>query len=285
MSTLTKVFLVVTLLLSATYLTFSLAYFSQSRNWMLISEKWYRAHQAEVTAHQTDVVRLSEQVASRDREIATLKDEVARVQGNLNATQLQLSQEQFEHEQTKREKRQIEGVHAQVVSDIQRVRQQNQQLQTERDSAVQSKVEAEERAALALSSYHEVESVNTSLQAVNHEITLRLADVQNRYEEARLILNDLKERGFPVGTETVAVPTIRGKVEEVNLDHGIVIINVGADEMVQTGYEFRVYRGEEFLGKVRVTSVFDDGAACDVIEPATGAAIQRGDDVTTHWRY
>lgn len=285
MSTLTKVFLVLTFLLAATFLTFTLIFFSQHDSWMLTAENWYRQTQESRKRHEADVARLTEIVAGREREITQLKDQEAMARSELNQQVQALATTQLELGQTRRELRLLENVHAQVVSDIQRVRQQNRELQAERQAAMQARQEAEDRAALALSSYHEVESVNTSLRAENDELTRRLSDVQNSYNEARLILDDMRARGLDVGTDLVAVPTIRGKVMEVDLEHGIVILDVGAHDLVQNGYEFKVYRGEEFLGRVRVTNVFDDAAACDLIEPATGAAIRKGDDATTHWRY
>jgi chromosome segregation ATPase len=66
----------------------------------------------------------------------------------------------------------------------------------------------------------------------------------------------------------------RGNVE-------LVEVSIGSDDGLAIGHELVVYRGDKYLGKIRLTYVTPDRAVGSVVEPARNATIQRGDNVTT----
>jgi len=73
-------------------------------------------------------------------------------------------------------------------------------------------------------------------------------------------------------------PGISGKVTFVNTTWNFVVLNVGLSNGVVPNGELVVYRGRDFLGKVKVTSAEDNTAVADII-PGSKADIQVGDDV------
>ena len=61
------------------------------------------------------------------------------------------------------------------------------------------------------------------------------------------------------------------------------MLSVGGDDGVVVGTEFVVYRGNQYIVKVRVERVLPDMAACRVIQEtwnARGEEIQQGDSAT-----
>jgi hypothetical protein len=73
-------------------------------------------------------------------------------------------------------------------------------------------------------------------------------------------------------------PGISGKVTFVNTTWNFVVLNVGLSNGVVPNGELIVYRGRDFLGKVKVTSAEDNTAVADIL-PGAKADIQVGDDV------
>lgn len=73
-------------------------------------------------------------------------------------------------------------------------------------------------------------------------------------------------------------PGISGKVTFVNRAWNFVVLNVGLSNGVVPNGELIVYRGRNFLGKVKVTSAEDTTAVADIL-PNAKADIQVGDDV------
>jgi multidrug efflux pump subunit AcrA (membrane-fusion protein) len=73
-------------------------------------------------------------------------------------------------------------------------------------------------------------------------------------------------------------PGISGKVTFVNRAWNFVVLNVGLSNGVVPNGELIVYRGRDFLGKVKVTSAEQNTAVADIL-PNAKADIQIGDDV------
>ena len=91
---------------------------------------------------------------------------------------------------------------------------------------------------------------------------------------------------MPVATLVVnhkPVPPINGKVAGVKADvsPALVLVTVGKDDKVEKGFQFTVYRGSQFVGKVIVEKVNADSAGCRVLFTAPGQVIKAGDDVAT----
>ena len=73
-------------------------------------------------------------------------------------------------------------------------------------------------------------------------------------------------------------PGISGKVTFVNRAWNFVVLNVGLANGVVPNGELIVYRGRDFLGKIKVTSAESNSAVGDIL-PNAKADIQVGDDV------
>jgi len=77
------------------------------------------------------------------------------------------------------------------------------------------------------------------------------------------------------------LPAIDAMVNAVDLDEKLVVLSVGRDDNVQTGFEFTVYRGDEYIGKVQVIKVYPNLAGARIVVLKDGAQIQRGDKAST----
>lgn len=91
----------------------------------------------------------------------------------------------------------------------------------------------------------------------------QIADLQDA-------INRSKVGGMP--------PGISGKVTFVNRAWNFVVLNVGISNGVVPNGELIVYRGRNFLGKVKVTSAEENTSVADILPNAKGD-IQVGDDV------
>ena len=69
--------------------------------------------------------------------------------------------------------------------------------------------------------------------------------------------------------------------ERMLVRSGIILISVGKGDGVAGGMTFEVIRPNEYVGRVRVTDVYDEEAVCRVVLPMTPKQIREGDYVTT----
>lgn len=111
---------------------------------------------------------------------------------------------------------------------------------------------------------------------------VELAAVQETADRQTKILDILWDRlvdARPI-IANMPMPRITGKVLFVDQKDNIVVINVGESQKVKKNFEFTVYRGSEFIGKIRIIDLQDgDMAAGRII--LQRKAIQRGDSVAT----
>jgi hypothetical protein len=71
--------------------------------------------------------------------------------------------------------------------------------------------------------------------------------------------------------------TVVGTSDKVNL----VVVSAGEEDGVRVGFEFTVYRGSEYVGKLIVEKTFPRQAACRILAEMTRGKITKGDRVST----
>ena len=70
-----------------------------------------------------------------------------------------------------------------------------------------------------------------------------------------------------------------GRVLTVDNSTEFVIINLGEKDGVKSGNILSIYRGKEYLGDVKVTSVQPEMSAADIIPPFTSQQVRKNDQV------
>ena len=71
----------------------------------------------------------------------------------------------------------------------------------------------------------------------------------------------------------------RGRVLSVDKEAEFVVSNLGLKQGVQTGSVFSIYRGDEYLGDVRVSRVQEELSAADIIPPFSSRKVRKNDIV------
>jgi len=77
----------------------------------------------------------------------------------------------------------------------------------------------------------------------------------------------------------VLYPDIRTKVIDVSSAHKLVALGVGEDSGIRKGLVFLIHRGDEYIGKVRVTTVWKNFCGGTVVERKK--PMKAGDDAMT----
>lgn len=100
----------------------------------------------------------------------------------------------------------------------------------------------------------------------------------------------LRSKGISTDTisrldPTTVPPPVEGKVVELNPTGRSMEISIGSDDGLATGQElfvFRIQPRAEYIGKVKLVSVYPDKAVADVIgNTVNGKKVQEGDVVTS----
>ncbi len=146
-------------------------------------------------------------------------------------------------------------------------------LSTQRGDLSQSLIEARSNIRRLSDNYMRIQEQNKSL---NQQLLESQASLKAVMEKLAGYVEDPEDA---VPTSVTPPTTIRGSVTKIDqVTEGITFIqvNVGKRDLVKAGMEFTVYRGDEFVGKIKIASV---DTAESVGELTLGGGVQEGDAV------
>ena len=142
-------------------------------------------------------------------------------------------------------------------SNIARLEEEITRLSTEIDTAGDAKKLAERLRNRALL---DKEQLAQQTEALNKELTALKED----YDDQQLLISRIVDSGIRLpDIGVITPPPIDGMV--VGVQEGVVVLSVGKDDNVEIGYEFTIYDGNRFIGKVQVTKVLDDMSGCTIL--------------------
>ena len=282
MSLVAKVFVVLNLIVSVTFLIFAM-------NVWTAQTKWQRMYEVEKVQN----VRLVASDAHRERDLSmealrqakNYSEEKARnvdlrLARNTERDKAQelvvrLAQEQNERQLLAATKEEIERENRRMGDDLLKIKgvvlKQQQALVIERENAVRAKNDKSDVE-------NELNSTKQTLNAMTkdkRQIEDDLAQQTSRIE--RLLKN-----GVPVaallGEDSHAIqPTISdGRVLGVRPEIKIVMLSIGSQQGVKPGFQFTVKRADQYITRVQVDKVYPDMSVARYIE---GAMNKQGLDV------
>jgi uncharacterized protein (DUF3084 family) len=289
MNTTTKVFIVINLLLTLGLAFMAMTQYAYSEHWKRrwhkdtkmvaeqlltvrdqIRDQSFRATRAEQARErlsadldnaQANIKRLENDITKLETEVTSAKAEAARKEDTISA-------------QNKR----IDSLQESLDIARKRMSELNHIAQVSRAVAFQLSVklaEVEDDLNNANTELHRRETTILELEQSMKRKDAYLALVQDRYPR---VWNDISS------DRVTADVVIRGVVAAVrtnpNGQQDLVMVTVGEDMDVQEGMEFIIYRGSQYIVKVRAERVLEDMVACRVITDTwntKGQPIQQGD--------
>jgi len=208
-------------------------------------------------------------VAAQKQEAVKAKQDAAAAQAQVQAAQTQLTEVQSK------------------VTDLTSQLSDAQKKQSDLEAAVQQSADSTKKAQDELTRVTGVlkgeapEEVMGQIDKLNAQVAADNAEqkiLQDQLQAANKQVEDLKVAINASSHGGTMPPGISGKVTFVNTTWNFVVLNVGLSNGVVPNGELIVYRGRDFLGKVKVTSAEDNTAVADIL-PGAKADIQVGDDV------
>jgi hypothetical protein len=226
--------------------------------------------QQEKTQMTAQLQELQQKVALIDGQLKERTDQLSRTNQELEAARTavdtqtaaaNLAQEQatFRQEETLRQRERNQRLQEQINQLLAKVREGEDALFAQ-NLTIESMQERQEDVIAQMTTYRDI------LRANN--MSLNPEDYQN------------------LVSATEPPPTVTGQVLNTRVSETsgteFVLISLGKDDGFEKGHELSVYRGNDYLGKIKLTSVYPDKAVGTVIpssRPRNGQ-IQKGDNVT-----
>jgi hypothetical protein len=280
MSALSKVFVVVVFILSVAFFGTSATLFKTRLDWKkayLDFEKGVKTELEQLKERNKSLVALTDNLqktidAERAAE-AQLGVEIKRLTGDLAEEKKSVQIARSEASTTK-------VLMDQVSQTAEAVTKSNQALQEALDKA---KGERETALAEAATSRQERDSMQLDLsksQQELHALKVELKDLGEKFDTLAVVYERAKQV-LPEALTPDTAPPIDGVVKAVDGEEKLVVLSVGRDDKVETGFDFTIYRGDEFLGKVKVIKVYPNLSGARILFTKDGATLQPGDKATT----
>ncbi len=286
MSTVTKVFVIINMVLAIAFAFIQLTLYSKRVKFKDNYEREYEAHaqtkkdlggqidelkktQGKLTKDLADATRT---VKERDSMIDTLRANYREYNTKyLEAhAQFMLVQSKFEESVNELNRRhdQIDVMHKIILKQQQAltVAKRNER------NAIDQKIEIE----------NDLNNVRQQL----HEVDKEKNRVERDLFHHNWIIEKLMEAGVDVndlvfGGGATPAPPIDGRVLAVRKDVNLVMLSVGSDDGVKPGFKFTIFRNDVYIGIVNVEKVFHDMSSARIIPDLTPKEISEGDSAAT----
>jgi hypothetical protein len=187
--------------------------------------------------------------------------EVQSLSNELNSANAERAQKAAELTSSNNALKQAQDNLSNAVAEVQKLRDENVTLQKETDAQIKRSIELTDGLAKA-------NGDRSVLKERNEQLTL---DVDNA---TRL----LKGLGMSIKDPSDAskIPVV-GIITAVS--HSKVELSIGVDDGVRIGQELDIYRGDKYVGRVKVVEARPDNAVATVLGEYQQFPIQRGDNV------
>tara|TARA_B100000809_G_scaffold263249_1_gene316041 strand:- start:1669 stop:2535 length:867 start_codon:yes stop_codon:yes gene_type:complete len=285
MSALAKVFVVFVFLLS-------ILFFGTSATLYLTREDWATNYDKYKSAIEVKVDELDKRNGFLKGEVNDLQDALSLVSRDelakagqikgllieLKGKDAQIVNISTERNESILAKTATDNVNASLVSQTETLTTQLSEAHDKRDSAIGS-----EKVANA-EKFRMKRDLDATTQEL-HEARVQFSSLSEKFNSLELAYGAVEKKLGKDGIEAIlsglVSPPIDALVEEVDGSLKLVVLSVGRQDEVKEGVEFTIYREDKFVGKVRVSKVYENLAGARVLFTAEGSDIRQGDRATT----
>lgn len=286
MSIVAKVFVVINLILSVVFLSFTVALYSKRAKYQELYEQQTKKNLELVVGWKDDINNLNETVAFKNRRIDSEVMKVEKLGQELKNSEQKIAKLEFEkslakHEQivtstqlmdAQREVRRLASYVGKAKSVIMALRQALVISEANETLALSQKADMEER-------FNQLNEKSVALQKDRQRLEQNL-DEMRAYFEKLIALGYDPDRLIGLG-EKVATHKIDGRVLAVDESVNLVTLSVGSDDLVKKGYVFTIWRGNKYVGAARVAYVHKNAAGAEIIPEQTPDKPKVGDMAST----
>lgn len=284
MSTLSKIFVVLTLLLSIGYCVAAAFLFAYSQDYKAQYEKEQdlrkedsQKSEVEISGLKSDVTALTSQSDALEKDNDKLKRDNTEVHADLKESQRAF----IDMDQAYKTLNTAHVATVRIADDL------KNSLEAEQEKVERLKKQIAEATDKNEGLTNEIavlkddkDKIDKKLLATRKELH-KNEEMRNEYES---ILAKLEASGIDVGVVVVnGGDPVHGQVLAVDSETDIVVISIGDDAGVVKGMKLSVYREDNFVGSLSVISVYPDMSSARILRELTQKEVQPGDNVTNQF--
>jgi predicted nuclease with TOPRIM domain len=280
MSVVAKILVVINLLLAFVFLGAASTFLGEKETWKIRHTK----DTADLQKKIDDLnVNLNQAVEARNeqREIANqFQVQNTELKAQLEAKELEATNISEAQDKLHADYDRLARTYTDLQGTIDQLTADKNALTDDKEKALKEKRDAVETANSAVTEQKRLEREILNLQDQLAQVEKDMNELGDKLENTNLVVALYRDTYGEIG-EKLGVPLIKGAVMAVNNDLNIVLLSVGRDDNVKIGYEFTIYRGNEYVGTVIVDKVEKDHCSGASKTGIQRMAIAVGDKATT----
>lgn len=212
--------------------------------------------------------QLAQEQAARVAALAALQQQVNTIEGQLSTAESNYREEQSRATQ-------LSQTLDQTQAELKRVTAENENIRAQISETLQDRNQLRTRLIQQTDELYNVQSLLADargrVKSLQEEVTLLQA--RNNAASATLAA-----AGLSPDPEDTPPADLQGKILATDGGRNVEI-SLGRDDGLRVGHQLEVFRGNQYLGRIRVTRVSDDKALGEILQNFRNGFIQANDTV------
>lgn len=169
-------------------------------------------------------------------------------------------------------------------AELEQTRSQLEEARTEivqlNDTIRSKNEELEEKSSLIASLEDEKSMLESQVDDLNEQIASLQDEIATLEEDKSMLETQLEKCEGALNPENIKMePGTTANILYANPDWNFVVIDIGSADDAQAGVEMIVYRGEDMIGKIRISAVQEHVSVAEVLTDFQQDTIKEGDHV------
>jgi len=283
MSTLSKAFVWINLLLGVAFLAVSCVLFAQQQDWKgayntAVTERNTALKSAEDQNRKLAeaLTQSANQVTDLNAKVSSKETEIQGIQSNVDILTKQLKGEETKYTALDGNLTQLTENMKRAQADLDNTHKLAADLEAAKKIAEKNNADAQDKVVKLT---EDIADLKLNIDTLTKDINKKTKDMA-----AKDTMLGVYKKSFPTFVppkDGVMPPPIDAKVEEVNAELGIVVLSVGSEDKVEHGFTFYVYRDSNYIGQVEVDKIYASKSSARINGAMSKDKIQPGDGATT----
>lgn len=274
-----KIFTVLIFIMSLVFMSFAVMVFATHQNWRdLVKstdsskpglERRLELKTAELTAakgeHERTKQQLALEQASRRQALAALQTRITTAEATVAQQEKELNDKIAALNQESQANKTAQERLTKLEEEVAILRKETQLAQLDRDTQFSKVVELTDR-------LNQDEVKRQALEERSNQLNAQLAQLTMVLKANGLTKDSLVSQLEPIGLNGIVL---------VVGDKDLIEISVGKDDGLREGHIMEVYRGDTYLGQIKIMKVAPDRAVGQINKDLKRGQVRKGDHVTT----
>lgn len=276
-----KIFTVLIFIMSIVFMAFSVMVFATHQNWRDLVQSTddnkpglklqLDRKNAELVAarreHELTKTQLALEQASRRQALAALQSRLSLTENSLAMSEQAFTELQAAHKTVVESERIAQTRLTDLEAEILKLRKETQLAQLDRDMQFSKVVELTDR-------LNQDEVKRQALEERANQLNAQLAQMTMVMKAHGLTPHSLVAKIEPINLTGIVL---------VVSDKDLVEVSVGQDDGLREGHIMEIYRGDTYIGQIKIMKVAPDRAVGQINKDLKRGQVRKGDHVTTRF--